>query len=124
MTCKDARRFTFTAATLRNVDIPYTCLHDGEAENPTEAVDITGQLQSSKKLCDEENAKLVAFPKTLAGDQPRFTIPILPSCTDKTPAAETFRLTSLAERRGFKQPIGSVNLSSGVDAGYAAFVPT
>ena len=90
VTGKDADRFMFKVPTLRNVELTYPYFHDGEAETLTEAVDIMGRLQLGKKFNDEENAKIVAFLKTLTGDQPSFMLPILPPSTDKTPRPQPF----------------------------------
>jgi len=90
VTGKDADRFKFKVPTLRNVEMTYPYFHDGEAQTLTEAVDIMGRLQLGKKFSAEENAKIVAFLKTLTGDQPMFLMPILPPSTDKTPPPKPF----------------------------------
>ena len=90
VTGKDADRMKFKVPTLRNVEMTYPYFHDGEAETLTEAVDIMGRLQLGKKFTPEENAKIVAFLKTLTGDQPAFLMPILPASTDKTPPPKPF----------------------------------
>ncbi len=90
VTGKDADRFKFKVPTLRNVELTYPYFHDGEAETLAEAVDVMGQLQLGKKFTRDENAKIVAFLKTLTGDQPSFTLPILPPSTDKTPRPKPF----------------------------------
>jgi cytochrome c peroxidase len=69
----------------------YPYFHDGEAETLTEAVDVMGRLQLGKKFSDEENAQIVAFLKSLTGDQPSFKLPILPPSTDKTPQPTPFQ---------------------------------
>lgn len=90
VTGKDADRFKFKVPTLRNVEMTYPYFHDGEAETLTEAVDVMGRLQLGRKFSDEENARIVAFLKTLTGDQPAFQLPILPPSTDNTPAPTPF----------------------------------
>jgi cytochrome c peroxidase len=90
VTGKDADRFKFKVPTLRNVEMTYPYFHDGEAETLTEAVDVMGRLQLGKKFSAEENAQIVAFLKTLTGDQPSFLMPILPPSTDKTPPPKPF----------------------------------
>ncbi len=90
VTGKDADRFKFKVPTLRNVAMTYPYFHDGEAGTLTEAVDIMGRLQLGKKFTQEENAQIVAFLKTLTGDQPQFLLPILPPSTDATPAPTPF----------------------------------
>ncbi|MEW6512578.1 MAG: cytochrome-c peroxidase [Pseudomonadota bacterium] len=90
VTKKDADRMNFKVPTLRNVEMTYPYFHDGAANTLTEAVDIMGRLQLGKKYTKEENAKIVAFLKTLTGDQPTFALPILPPSTDKTPRPTPF----------------------------------
>lgn len=90
VTGKDADRFKFKVPTLRNVAMTYPYFHDGEAETMTDAVNIMGKLQLGKKFTDDENAKIVAFLTTLTGEQPTFSLPILPPSTDKTPRPQPF----------------------------------
>ncbi|MCI5223398.1 MAG: cytochrome-c peroxidase [Candidatus Electrothrix sp. AR4] len=90
VTGKDKDRFMFKVPLLRNVELTYPYFHDGEAETLTEAVDTMGRLQLGKKFTKEENAQLVAFLKTLTGDQPSFMLPILPPSTDKTRRPQPF----------------------------------
>ena len=90
VTGKDADRFKFKVPTLRNVEMTYPYFHDGEAETLTEAVDVMGRLQLGKKFSEKENVQIVAFLKSLTGDQPSFKLPILPPSTDKTPQPKPF----------------------------------
>ena len=86
----DADRFKFKVPTLRNVELSYPYFHDGAAQTLTQAVDTMGRLQLGKKFTAEENAMIVAFLKTLTGDQPQFMMPILPPSTDQTPPPKPF----------------------------------
>jgi cytochrome c peroxidase len=90
VTGADADRFNFKVPTLRNVDMTYPYFHDGEAATLTQAVDIMGKLQLGREFTKEENANIVAFLKTLTGDQPHFTLPILPPSNDTTPRPRPF----------------------------------
>lgn len=90
VTGKDADRFNFKVPTLRNVEMTYPYFHDGAANTLKEAVDTMGRLQLGKKFSDDENAKIVAFLKTLTGDQPNFKMPILPPSADATPRPTPF----------------------------------
>jgi cytochrome c peroxidase len=90
VTGKDADRFNFKVPTLRNVEMTYPYFHDGAANTLKEAVDTMGRIQLGKKFTDEENAKIVAFLKTLTGDQPNFKLPILPPSSDSTPRPTPF----------------------------------
>lgn len=90
VTGSDADRFMFKVPTLRNVELTYPYFHDGEAATLEEAVDIMGRLQLGRVYSDEEVGNIVAFLKSLTGEQPRFEIPILPPSTNATPAPEPF----------------------------------
>lgn len=90
VTGNDADRFNFKVPTLRNVELTYPYFHDGEANTLTEAVDTMGRLQLGKKFTDQENAQIVAFLKTLTGDQPSFQLPQLPPSSDRTPRPQPF----------------------------------
>lgn len=90
VTGKDADRFNFKVPTLRNVELTYPYFHDGGANTLTEAVDTMGRLQLGRKFNPDENAKIVAFLKTLTGDQPKFELPILPPSSDTTLRPQPF----------------------------------
>ena len=90
VTGNDADRFNFKVPTLRNVEMTYPYFHDGAANTLTEAVDVMGRLQLGKKFTKDENAKIIAFLKTLTGDQPNFQLPILPPSSDTTPRPQPF----------------------------------
>lgn len=90
VTGKDADRFNFKVPTLRNVELTYPYFHDGEAQTLSQAVDIMGKIQLGKAFSPEENAKIVAFLKTLTGEQPAFMLPILPPSSDKSPRHNPF----------------------------------
>lgn len=90
VTGKDADRFNFKVPTLRNVEMTYPYFHDGAANTLPEAVDTMARIQLGKKFTADENAKVVAFLKTLTGDQPNFKLPILPPSSDATPRPTPF----------------------------------
>ena len=90
VTGDDADRFKFKVPTLRNVELTYPYFHDGAANTLTEAVATMGRIQLGKQFTAEENGEIVAFLKTLTGDQPNFTLPILPPSSDSTPRPQPF----------------------------------
>ena len=90
VTGKDADRFTFKVPTLRNVELTYPYFHDGAYWTLEEATDVMARLQLGRQLEDEEISNVVAFLKTLTGDQPTFTMPILPPSTNNTPRPQPF----------------------------------
>ena len=91
VTGRDADRFLFKVATLRNVELTYPYFHDGAAATLPEAVATMRRVQLGDDFTPEENAKVVAFLRTLTGEQPSFAIPALPPSADRTPRPEPFR---------------------------------
>lgn len=90
VTGKDADRFNFKVPTLRNVELTYPYFHDGAAATLEEAVSTMGRLQLGKQFTADETARIVAFLKTLTGEQPSFQLPILPPSTNATPRPRPF----------------------------------
>ncbi len=90
VTGKDVDRFKFKVPTLRNVELTYPYFHDGEAATLEQAVEIMGRLQLGRNFEQPDIDQIVAFLKTLTGEQPTFLLPILPPSTDKTPRPEPF----------------------------------
>jgi cytochrome c peroxidase len=90
VTGKDADRFKFKVPTLRNVELTYPYFHDGEAATLGQAVEVMGRLQLGKKFEQADIDQIVAFLKTLTGEQPAFVLPLLPPSNDKTPRPEPF----------------------------------
>lgn len=90
VTGKDADRFSFKVPTLRNVDKTYPYFHDGAVWTLEEATDIMAKLQLGRELPQEDIDNMVAFMKTLTGDQPQITIPLLPPSRPNTPRPKPF----------------------------------
>jgi cytochrome c peroxidase len=90
VTKNEADRFNFKVPTLRNVELTYPYFHDGAANTLREAVDTMGRIQLGKQFTATENVQIVAFLKTLTGDQPNFRLPILPPSSDNTPRPKPF----------------------------------
>ncbi len=90
VTGKDADRFNFKVPTLRNVELTYPYFHDGAADTLAESVEVMGRIQLGRRYSPDETAKIVAFLKTLTGEQPSFAMPLLPPSSDKTPRPEPF----------------------------------
>jgi cytochrome c peroxidase len=90
VTGEDADRFKFKVPTLRNVEMTYPYFHDGEAATLEQAVDVMGRLQLARKFEKAEIDEIVAFLKTLTGEQPKFALPILPPSTNATPPPVPF----------------------------------
>lgn len=90
LTGSDLDRFKFKVPTLRNVELTYPYFHDGEYWTLEEATDVMARLQLGRTLKKTEIDNIVAFLKTLTGEQPTFTMPILPPSTNATPRPEPF----------------------------------
>ena len=90
VTKQDIDRFYFKVPTLRNVELTYPYFHDGAADTLAQAVDAMGRLQLGRKFSEAEIADVVAFLKTLTGEQPRVVLPILPPSSDKTKRPQPF----------------------------------
>jgi cytochrome c peroxidase len=90
VTGKDADRFSFKVSTLRNVELTYPYFHDGAYWRLEDAVDVMARLQLGRKLSEPEVTNIVAFLKTLTGDQPQIVLPILPPSTNETPRPQPF----------------------------------
>jgi cytochrome c peroxidase len=86
----DADRFSFKVPTLRNVEYTYPYFHDGEARTLEEATDIMGRLQLGRVYEEQEIDQIVAFLKTLTGDMPEITVPILPPSSNATPPPDPY----------------------------------
>ena len=87
----DADRFNFKVPTLRNVELTYPYFHDGQAATLEEAVDIMGRLQLGRTYSADEIGSIVAFLKTLTGELPQITMPILPPSSNETPRPDPFK---------------------------------
>lgn len=82
---RDQDRMSFKVPVLRNVELTYPYFHDGEAQTLEKAVEVMGDIQLGKRYTEEETAKIVAFLKTLTGEQPKIVYPILPPSGPNTP---------------------------------------
>ncbi|MDT8398204.1 MAG: cytochrome-c peroxidase [Pseudomonadales bacterium] len=85
-----ADRYVFKVPTLRNVALTYPYFHDGAVNTLDEAVELMGRLQLGRRFSPAQTAQIVAFLHTLTGEQPSFTLPILPPSVDATPRPTPF----------------------------------
>src|SRR5699024_3826923 len=90
VTGNPADRFVFKVPSLRNIELTYPYFHDGAVYDLGEAVQIMAEVQAGRSLSEEETDKIVAFLGTLTGDQPQFTLPLLPPSVNETPRPEPF----------------------------------
>ncbi|PSJ17188.1 cytochrome-c peroxidase [Nitrosomonas supralitoralis] len=90
VTGKDTDLNVFKVPTLRNIELTYPYFHDGEAETLEDAVKIMGKLQLDREFNKKEIDSIVAFLKTLTGEQPDIKLPILPPSNNSTPKPVPF----------------------------------
>ncbi|GLS85026.1 cytochrome-c peroxidase [Paraferrimonas haliotis] len=90
VTGNEADRNVFKVPTLRNIELTYPYFHDGQTWTLEEAVNTMADIQLAKSLTDEQTADLVEFLKSLTGEQPQITLPILPPSNANTPRPVPF----------------------------------
>lgn len=80
----------FKVPSLRNIELTYPYFHDGAVNTLAEAVNTMGRVQLGIKFDPDETARIVAFLKTLTGNQPSFALPTLPVSGRDTPGPRPF----------------------------------
>jgi cytochrome c peroxidase len=85
VTKNEADKYVFKVPVLRNVELTYPYFHDGSIWDLREAVLMMADLQLGIPVSEPEADQIVAFLKTLTGEQPAFTLPILPPSSPQTP---------------------------------------
>ncbi len=78
-------KYVFKVPLLRNIELTAPYFHDASTWDLSEAVNIMAEYQLGLKLTDSETSKIVAFLRTLTGDQPSIIFPTLPPSTQTTP---------------------------------------
>ena len=71
--------------TLRNIEETAPYFHNGAIWSLADAVKEMGSVQLGINISDKEAKKITTFLKSLTGDKPDVTYPVLPASTDKTP---------------------------------------
>lgn len=90
VTGDESDRFLFKVPTLRNVELTYPYFHDGAYWTLEEATEIMAYLQLGRELPTEDIDNIVAFLRTLTGEQPQLQIPMLPPSSNTTPRPAPF----------------------------------
>lgn len=90
VTGNEADKYVFKVPTLRNIELTYPYFHDGSVWTLEEAVDTMADIQLGQKLSEDEINQMVAFLKTLTGEQPQIVLPILPPSNANTPRPAPF----------------------------------
>ena len=90
VTGKDSDLNVFKVPILRNIELTYPYFHDGAVDTLEEAVKIMGKVQLDRDFNKNEIDNIVAFLKTLTGEQPDFKMPIMPPSNNNTPRPQPF----------------------------------
>ena len=77
--------YVFRVPELRNIELTPPYFHSGKSWDLRQAVGVMGTSQLGQHLTDDEISKITAFLKSLTGEQPQVTYPILPPSTVTTP---------------------------------------
>jgi cytochrome c peroxidase len=85
VTKKENDKYVFKVPLLRNIELTTPYFHDANTWDLSEAVNIMAEYQLGLTLTDDETSKIVAFLKTLTGEQPSIIFPTLPPSTAETP---------------------------------------
>lgn len=80
--------YVFRVPPLRNVELTPPYFHSGKSWDLRQAVAVMGASQLGHRLTDEEVSAITAFLKSLTGEQPQVTYPILPPSVAATPRPE------------------------------------
>lgn len=94
VTGDESDRFLFKVPTLRNVELTYPYFHDGAYWTLEEATEIMAYLQLGRELPQDDIDNIVAFMRTLTGEQPELRIPQLPPSSNATPLPRPFEESS------------------------------
>jgi cytochrome c peroxidase len=78
-------QFVFRVPPLRNIELTPPYFHTGKSWDLRQAVAVMGSSQLGEKLTDDEITKITSFLRSLTGEQPKVTYPILPPSTAQTP---------------------------------------
>ncbi|MBL4814470.1 MAG: cytochrome-c peroxidase [Shewanella sp.] len=90
VTGNEADKFVFKVPTLRNIELTYPYFHDGATWTLEEAVNTMAEIQLGQELTATETKEMVAFLKSLTGEQPQIVLPILPPSNANTPRPVPF----------------------------------
>ena len=85
VTKNEKDKYAFKVPLLRNIALTAPYFHDASTGDLREAVNIMAGYQLGTTLTDDETGKIVAFLKTLTGDQPSIIFPTLPPSNANTP---------------------------------------
>ena len=71
-------KYVFKVPSLRNIELTAPYFHTGKSWDLRQAVAVMASSQLGIELTDEEIDKTTSFLRSLTGDQPQVTLPVLP----------------------------------------------
>ena len=77
--------YVFRVPSLRNIELTPPYFHTGNSWDLNQAVAVMGTSQLGQKLDDNDIAKITSYLRSLTGEQPQVTYPILPPSAATTP---------------------------------------
>lgn len=80
--------YVFRASPLRNVELTAPYFHSGQVWELEQAVAIMGTAQLGREIGEADAKAITAFLRTLTGEQPQVTVPVLPPSSPDTPRPE------------------------------------
>ena len=80
--------YVFKVPTLRNIELTPPYFHSGKSWDLKQAVGVMATSQLGEHLTEDQINQITAFLKSLTGEQPKVTNPILPPSTLGTPKPE------------------------------------
>jgi cytochrome c peroxidase len=85
----EADDYFFKQLSLRNVELKPPYFHSRAVWDLDVAVRVMGTAQLGTDLSEDEADSIVAFLRSLTGDQPQIDYPVLPRHTKETPLSQT-----------------------------------
>ncbi len=85
VTKEEKDKYVFKVPLLRNIALTAPYFHNASTWDLSKAVNIMAEYQLGLTLATNETSKIVAFLRTLTGDQPSIIFPTLPPSTKTTP---------------------------------------
>jgi cytochrome c peroxidase len=80
----EADRYSYKVPTLRNIALTAPYFHTGKVWGLDEAVTVMAKTQLGRTLPQQEVSDVVAFLRSLTGDQPKTNVPALPPVSGTT----------------------------------------
>lgn len=84
VTKKESDKNMFRVPTLRNIALTAPYFHNGAVQTLDEAVRVMAKTQLGKELSEQDVSDIVEFLKSLTGEFPKQTMPVLPALVGRS----------------------------------------